>query len=77
MPYASEAQRKYLHANEPEVAAKWDAEEKGMTPSKKNKQKATASAMRKPVNQDGKRKASGSTSSAGSSIGGGTAASSS
>jgi hypothetical protein len=42
-----------------------------------NKQKAQASALRKPVNQDGKRKASGSTSSAGSSIGGGTAASSS
>lgn len=28
MPYKSEKQRKYLHAKEPEVAAKWDREEK-------------------------------------------------
>lgn len=26
MPYKSNAQRKYMHAQHPEIAAKWDAE---------------------------------------------------
>jgi len=26
MPYKSEAQRRYLHANHPEIAKQWDAE---------------------------------------------------
>jgi hypothetical protein len=29
-PFKSEAQRKYLYANEPEIAKKWSAEEKAM-----------------------------------------------
>jgi hypothetical protein len=74
MPYASEAQRKYLHANEPEVAAKWDAEEKGMKPKKKSK---SDSLNHQKSLADGIRKSSASTSTAGSSIGGGSAASSS
>lgn len=26
MPYASDKQRKYMHLNHPDIAAKWDAE---------------------------------------------------
>jgi hypothetical protein len=26
LPYASDAQRRYLHAREPELAARWDKE---------------------------------------------------
>jgi hypothetical protein len=26
VPYASDAQRRYLHAREPEIAARWDKE---------------------------------------------------
>jgi hypothetical protein len=72
MPYKSEAQRKYLHANEPEVAAKWDAE---MKTKPKKKTKSDSLAHQKSL-ADGIRKSSASTSSAGSSIGGGSAASS-
>ena len=28
MPYKSEAQRKYMHVEHPEIAARWDAEMK-------------------------------------------------
>jgi len=28
MPFKSEKQRRYLHANHPEIAKKWEAEEK-------------------------------------------------
>lgn len=43
MPYASEKQRRYLHANEPEIAKKWDAKYGG----KIQKQKAQAKELRK------------------------------
>lgn len=37
-PYKSDAQRKYLHAKEPELAARWDAEAKAKKkPRKKRK----------------------------------------
>jgi hypothetical protein len=73
MPYKSDKQRAYLHINEPELAKEWDMKypERGQRTQKSknlNKQKQLA---------DGIRKSSASTSSAGSSIGGGTAASSS
>jgi hypothetical protein len=68
MPYASEAQRKYLHANEPEVAAKWDAEMKAK-PKKKSK---SDSLNHQKSLADGIRKSSASTSTAGSAVGGGT-----
>ena len=42
MPYKSEKQRRYLHANEPELAKKWDKNYGG----KIEKQKAQAKAMR-------------------------------
>ena len=29
MPYKSEKQRKFMHAKHPEIAKKWDKEEKG------------------------------------------------
>jgi hypothetical protein len=36
MPYKSEKQRKYLHAKEPKLAAKWDKKYGGkVVPSKK------------------------------------------
>jgi hypothetical protein len=35
MPYASEKQRRYLHAKEPQVAAKWDREAKRRKTAKK------------------------------------------
>jgi hypothetical protein len=46
MPYASEKQRAYLHINEPEIAAKWDAE---LKPKKKDipRQKLIADNIRK------------------------------
>jgi hypothetical protein len=63
MPYASDAQRKYLHANEPEVAAKWDAEMKSdkSKDQRLSKQSAYAKAMR-PGSQSpmGKKKTSAS-----------------
>lgn len=31
MPFKSEKQRRYLHANEPEIAQKWEEEEKMYT----------------------------------------------
>jgi hypothetical protein len=31
MPFQSEKQRRYLHANEPEVAKKWEAEQKAQS----------------------------------------------
>ena len=43
MPYKSERQRKWMHANEPEMAKKWDAEQKKSgksVPKKKPAKKA-------------------------------------
>jgi hypothetical protein len=68
MPYKSPEQRAYLHANEPEVAAKWDAEMK-TTPKKKSK---SDSMSHQKSLADGIRKSSASTSTAGSAVGGGT-----
>jgi hypothetical protein len=45
MPYASDKQRAYLHANEPAIAAKWDAEMKSK-PKNLSKQSAQAKALR-------------------------------
>ena len=42
MPFKSEKQRRYLHANEPELAKKWE----GKYGSKIEKQKQTAKQMR-------------------------------
>lgn len=42
MPYKSEAQRRYLHANHPEIAKRWD-KEYGNEPRKK--------ALRKRINR--------------------------
>jgi hypothetical protein len=42
MPYKSEKQRRYLHANEPELAKKWDKK----YGSSIQKQKQQAKAMR-------------------------------
>ena len=42
MPFKSEKQRKYLHANEPELAQSWERKYGGM-----KKQKDTAKAIRK------------------------------
>lgn len=36
-PFKSDAQRKYLHAKEPEIAARWDREAKGKKKAKKKK----------------------------------------
>ena len=50
MPYASDKHRAYLHINEPEIAAKWDAELK----SKKkdtSRQKLIADNIRKVSNR--------------------------
>jgi len=63
MPYASDKQRAYLHINEPEIAAKWDDE---MKPKKTKKQSIN---YQKSL-ADGIRKASASTSTAGSAVGG-------
>jgi hypothetical protein len=71
MPYASDKQRAYLHINEPEIAAKWDAE----MADKPKKSKSQNLNHQKQL-ADGIRKSSASTSTAGSSIGGGSAASS-
>lgn len=35
MPYASDKQRKYMHAKHPEIAARWDKEGKGKVAKKK------------------------------------------
>ena len=43
MPYKSEKQRRYLHANEPELAKKWDKKYGG----KVEKQREQAKALRK------------------------------
>ena len=40
MPFKSERQRKYLHAKHPEIAKRWEAEEKR---KKKRKRKKKAS----------------------------------
>ena len=39
MPFKSEKQRRYLHANEPEVAKRWE-KKYGSNPKKKDKLKA-------------------------------------
>ena len=42
MPYKSEKQRGFLHANEPEVAERWDKKYGGkIVPKKKKKKKRT------------------------------------
>ena len=37
MPYASDKQRKFMHARHPKIAARWDKEEKAAKPKKKAK----------------------------------------
>ena len=39
MPYRSEKQRKFMHAQEPEIAAKWDKKYGGRVAKKKPKKK--------------------------------------
>lgn len=41
MPYKSDKQRRYLHAKEPEVAAKWDKKYGGKVKSKKSGKSAS------------------------------------
>jgi hypothetical protein len=41
MPYASDKQRKYLHAKHPKIAEKWDAEDKKAGKKAKKKKKKT------------------------------------
>lgn len=38
MPYASEKQRKYMHAKLPKLAAKWDKETGGKVKKKKKQE---------------------------------------
>jgi hypothetical protein len=75
MPYKSPEQRAYLHINEPEVAAKWDAELRSqdaeMKAKPKKKSKSDSLNHQKSL-ADGIRKSSASTSTAGSAVGGGT-----
>jgi hypothetical protein len=52
MPFKSEKQRKYLHANEPEVAQKWEKEYPKRR-SQMNKQKQQAKTIRSASNQGG------------------------
>ena len=40
MPYVSEKQRKWMHVNEPEIAEKWDEEERSMKYRKRLKRKS-------------------------------------
>jgi hypothetical protein len=42
MPYESEAQRRYLHAKEPAIAARWDREYGGKIVGKKKKKVKSA-----------------------------------
>lgn len=37
MPFKSEKQRRWMHANKPEMAKKWEAESKGKKKKKKGK----------------------------------------
>jgi hypothetical protein len=54
VPFASEKQRKYLHANEPEVAQKWEKEyPKRGSRAQMNKQKRQAKTIRSASNQGG------------------------
>lgn len=39
MPYKSEKQRRYLHAKEPKIAAKWDKKYGGKVAAKKTRRK--------------------------------------
>jgi hypothetical protein len=39
MPYASEKQRKFMHAKHPEIAKRWDKESGGKAVAKKPKPK--------------------------------------
>ena len=40
MPFKSEKQRKWMHANEPEMAKKWEKEEESVDEEKKRDYKA-------------------------------------
>jgi hypothetical protein len=67
MPYQSEAQRKYLHANEPEIAKEWDMKypergQRSATNKDKKKQKSQADHIRK----------SSASNAGGAAVGGGT-----
>ena len=49
MPYKSEKQRSYLHAKEPELAAKWDKKYGSKPkPSKKRKKRKSKSSLYVP-----------------------------
>ena len=37
MPFKSEKQRRYMHAKHPKIAARWEKESGGKSPSKKKK----------------------------------------
>lgn len=39
MPFKSQAQRAWMHANHPEMAERWEKETKGKLPKKKKKKK--------------------------------------
>ncbi len=51
MPFKSEAQRRWMHANQPEMAKRWEKEEKDPKYKKKKKMlKALASAAKRKTN---------------------------
>lgn len=45
MPYKSDAQRKFMHAEHPDIAAKWDAEMNAKKPHKAKVRSAAQKAM--------------------------------
>lgn len=48
MPFKSEAQRKWMHANHPEMAKEWEAETTGKLPERaKTPQRKTMRPMKK------------------------------
>ena len=49
MPYKSDAQRKFMHARHPDIAARWDKEypDQKNLPDKKNKQLAAIKRTKK------------------------------
>lgn len=52
MPFKSEKQRRWMYANEPEMAARWSAEEKPKKKKKKKHSKEEKAAAVKKISEE-------------------------
>jgi hypothetical protein len=71
MPFKSDKQRKWMYANEPEMAAQWSAEEK-MNKPKRGQRAATNKQKQKQRDQASHIRSSSASNQGGAAVGGGT-----